>query len=108
FPPPGDAELLCVIAIDLRQRRIARGGVGAGISRPFALRQRLGGFRHRAGDGLGVERGGRWRQGKRKADHRDESSPSSFAQGCLPVPQASIDENKDAVKGDREKSWPDY
>ena len=84
FPPPGDAEVLGVIAIDLRQRRIARRGVGAGVSRPFALRQGLGGFRQRAGDGLGVECDGYCAQSERKAGHCDEPSRSCFAQCRLP------------------------
>ena len=58
FPAPHHAQVLGVVAIDLRERRVARGGVGAGVSRPLALRQGSCGFRQSAGDGLGVEVGG--------------------------------------------------
>ena len=49
LPAPGDMQVLGVGAVDLRQRRVACSGVGAGISGPFALREGLGGFGNRRG-----------------------------------------------------------
>ncbi len=42
LPAPGDMQIPGIATVDLRQRRITRGGVGARIGRPFTLRERFG------------------------------------------------------------------